>query len=57
MASGFTVASNEHLIRANIYSRDITRAFQDDLFAMRFVRTITGLSGWYDTKHSPIGYS
>ena len=41
MASGFTVASNEHLIRANIYSRDITRAFQDDLFAMRFVRTIT----------------
>lgn len=41
MASGFTVATNEHLIQANIYSREITRMFQDDLFAMRFVRTIT----------------
>lgn len=41
MASGFTVATNEHLIRANIYSNQITRMFQDDLFAMRFVRTIT----------------
>lgn len=41
MASGFYVATNEHLIRSNIYSREITRMFQDDLFAMRFVRTIT----------------
>lgn len=41
MASGFTVATNEHMIHANIYSREITRMFQDDLFAMRFVRTIT----------------
>ena len=41
MASGFTVATNEHFIRANLYSREITRMFQDDLFAMRFVRTIT----------------
>ena len=41
MASGFTVATNEHLIRSQIYSRDITKMFQDDLFAMRFVRTIT----------------
>lgn len=41
MASGFTVLTNEHLIRANIYSNQITRMFQDDLFAMRFVRTIT----------------
>lgn len=41
MASGFTTLTNEHLIRANIYSREITRPFQDDLFAMRFVRTIT----------------
>ena len=35
MASGFTVATNEHFIRANLYSREITRMFQDDLFAMR----------------------
>lgn len=41
MASGFTVATNEHLIRANLYSNQLTRMFQDDLFAMRFVRTIT----------------
>lgn len=41
MASGFTVATNQHFIREQIYSRDITRMFQDDLFAMRFVRTIT----------------
>jgi len=41
MASGFTTLTNEHLVRAQIYSRDITRMFQDDLFAMRFVRTIT----------------
>lgn len=41
MASGFTVATNEHLIRQNLYSNEITRMFQDDLFAMRFVRTIT----------------
>jgi hypothetical protein len=41
MASGFTVATNEHFIRAQVYSREITRSFTDDLFAMRFVRTIT----------------
>lgn len=41
MASGFTTLTNEHLIQANLYSREITRMFQDDLFAMRFVRTIT----------------
>jgi hypothetical protein len=41
MASGFTTLTNEHLIRANIYSNQITKMFQDDLFAMRFVRTIT----------------
>lgn len=41
MASGFTTLTNEHLIRANLYSNQITRMFQDDLFAMRFVRTIT----------------
>lgn len=41
MASGFTVATNEHLIRANIYSNQLTKMFEDDLFAMRFVRTIT----------------
>jgi hypothetical protein len=41
MASGFTVATNTDFIRSNIYTKQITRAFEDDLFAMRFVRTIT----------------
>jgi len=41
MSSGFTVATNEHLLRQNLYSNEITRMFQDDLFAMRWVRTIT----------------
>lgn len=41
MASGFTTLTNSDLIRGNIYSREITRPFMDDLFAMRFVRTIT----------------
>lgn len=40
MLSGFSVANNENLIRANIWSQDLTRLFQDDLFAMKFVRTI-----------------
>lgn len=41
MSTGFTVGTNEHLIRQNLYSNEITRMFQDDLFAMRFVRTLT----------------
>lgn len=41
MASGFTVATNEHLIRSNLWSNEITRMFQDELMAMRWVRTIT----------------
>lgn len=41
MASGFTTLTNEHLIRDQIYSRDVTRMFEDELFAMRFVNTIT----------------
>lgn len=41
MSSGFTVATNVDLIRQNLYSNEITRMFQDDLFAQRWVRTIT----------------
>lgn len=41
MASGFTVATNTDFLRQNVYSKQITRALEDDLFAMRFVRTIT----------------
>src|SRR6266576_3176667 len=39
--SGFTVATDEHLIRSNLWSRQIKQLLLDDLFAMKFVRTIT----------------
>lgn len=40
-ASGFTVASNEHLIRQNLYSAQLKQLVMDDLFAMQFVRVLT----------------
>jgi hypothetical protein len=41
MASGFTVATNEHLIRSEIWSRQIKELLLDDLYAMRFVRVLS----------------
>jgi hypothetical protein len=41
MASGFTVATNEHLIRSNLWSRQLKQLLMDDLMAMRFVRILT----------------
>lgn len=41
MASGFTVATNEHLIRSNLWSRQIKELLLDDLYAMRFVRILS----------------
>ena len=41
MASGFTVATNEHLIRSNLWSRQLKQLLLDDLMATRFVRTLT----------------
>ncbi len=41
MASGFTVATDEHLIRSNIWSKDIQDLLMDDLFGMKFVRILT----------------
>jgi len=41
MASGFTVATNEHLIRSNLWSRQLKQLLLDDLYAMRFVRVLT----------------
>lgn len=39
--SGFTVASNEHLIRSNIWSRDIKEVLEEELFAQQYIRMIT----------------
>jgi hypothetical protein len=41
MASGFTTLTNEHLIRSNIWSRDLKQLLLDELQAMRFVRVLT----------------
>ena len=41
MASGFTVLTNEHLLRTNLWSRDLKKLLLDDLMAMRFVKLIT----------------
>jgi hypothetical protein len=39
--SGFSVANNEHLIRSQLWSKQIKELLLDDLFAMKWVRTIT----------------
>ena len=41
MASGFTVATNEHLIRSNLWSRQIKQLLIDDLSGMRWVKHLT----------------
>src|SRR5260370_34898656 len=41
MATGFTVVTNEHLIRANLWSRKIKQLLLDDLNAMKFVKVLT----------------
>ncbi len=39
--AGFEVASNEHLIRSNLWSRQLRELLLDDLCAMRFVRVLS----------------
>jgi len=41
MASGFTVATNEHLIRDEVWSKQLKQLLLDDLFATKFVRILT----------------
>lgn len=38
--AGFEVVSDEHLIRSNLWSTQLKTLLLDDLFAMRFVKTI-----------------
>jgi len=39
--SGFSVATNDHLIRSNLWSSQIKDVLEDELFAMRYVDMIT----------------
>ena len=41
MAGGFNTLNNEHLIRTDLWSAQLKSLLLDDLFANRFVRTIT----------------
>lgn len=41
MQSGFTVATNEHLIRSNLYSKQLKQLLLDDLIAMKYVRILS----------------
>lgn len=41
MQSGFTVATNEHLIIANRYAKQLKDLLRDDLMGMRYVRNLT----------------
>lgn len=52
MPSTFSVASNEHLIRSDIWSRQIKQLLLDDLCATRFVRILTDFSDG-TTLHIP----
>jgi hypothetical protein len=40
-ATGFTVSTNEHLIRSNLWSRQIKELLLDELNAMKFVKVLT----------------
>jgi hypothetical protein len=45
MASGFYVATDEHLIRSNVWSQQLKELLMDDLYAMKFVRIIDNPMG------------
>lgn len=39
--AGFTAASNDHLIRSNLWSRDLKDVLEEELFAQKYVKMIT----------------
>ena len=41
--AGFSVASNDHLIRSNLWSTQLKKVLEDDLIGTRYVRMITEL--------------
>ncbi len=55
MATGFTVASNEHLIRTALWSKDLRQLLLDDLYAMKFIRLLNDYPdmGSSSTYHIP----
>src|SRR5712671_6682797 len=55
MASGFTVDTNEHLIRSNLWSRQLKELLLDDLNAMKFVRVLSDFPDGYTFNIPSLG--
>jgi hypothetical protein len=53
--SGFTSLGNQHLIRTNVWSRQIKELLLDDLIAMKFVRVLTDFPDGYTLNIPSIG--
>lgn len=50
--AGFNVATNEHMIRSDLWSRQLKTLLEDDLMAMKYVRMITDFPDG-ETLHIP----
>lgn len=50
--AGFSYSNNEHLVRSNVWSSQLKEAFQDELFATRYIDMITDF-GDGDTLNIP----
>lgn len=50
--AGFNTATNEHLIRTDVWSKQLKQLLEDELMAMRFVRMITDFPDG-ETLHIP----
>lgn len=42
--AGFTVGNNTHLIREDLWSRDLKRILEDDVMGTRYVRMVPDFS-------------
>lgn len=53
--AGFTSANNQHLIRTNLWSRQIKELLLDELMAMKFVKVLTDFPDGYTLNIPSIG--
>lgn len=55
MSTGFTVMGDEHLIRANLWSRELKELLLDDLHGMRWVKLVTDFPDGTTINYPSIG--
>jgi hypothetical protein len=55
MSTGFTVMGDEHLIRANLWSRELKELLLDDLHGMRWVKPVTDFPDGTTINYPSIG--